>query len=313
MKKLLSIISATAIALTMNISAFADKTTNKDQIVKAYMEYGIKEDEWEYMLRDCFSVAWVYNDLITYLNSDDFSNNSRVSNIDVTSTSDIKKLAGVFANWAEANDPILYPKVKWDLSDTKTYDEIKEDGLWTAVSTQDYETSYTAKKSGNQWIMTEDKTGKVVMKIPAIPTSFVNTYEKENVKSSEKNSSDNNNTDSNSNSNNSDNNANNSDSNDSPYGEHSQSLESALDKDNNDSSNSNKNASVNNNNGSNNNNSGKNNNNTNDPEKSSSCSSEAPEEQEEETSNSYVWVIVLLVIAAGAVVVVMYKKGVLKK
>lgn len=314
MKKLLSIISATAIALTMSISAFADNEPTKDEIVNGYMEYEIKktrEDEWEYILTQTFNAAFLYNDLLYFVGSDDFAN-SEFTNIDLTDNHELKNFEKYFYEWRDKNDPILYPKIKWDITQTKTYDEIKEDGIWTAESDQDYKITYTAKKSNNQWIMKEDKSGKVVMKIPLVPSKFKYIYEdvkkddrsdaaesifgknnNENSKVSNDNNSDKNNTNNDTN--------NTSDNNNNVTDQNNDSNKAAA----------NGNGSANNNaenNGSDNNTRNKSDSNNNAVSSSSSESSE-DEDTETDSSNSYIWIVIIVaVIAAGIVVYVVLKK-----
>ena len=319
MKKILSILSASALALTMSISAFADDKPSKEEIEKAFMEYAVDEAigderEWEYLLTDSFNGALNYNNFLNFLDSEEYKN-SKYTDIDLSDKKDLKSLENYFYEWVQKNNPIMYPKVKWDITQTKDYDEIKESGIWTAKSTQDYKTTYTAKKSGNKWVMKEDQSGKVVMTIPVIPSKFDYIYEnaeKENSKNDDSSrslvsdindeedsvekASENSTGESSGNNNNSTNEQSDQDNN-------SSSKNSSAGTNNNTPS-----GGTSDNGGSSPANGGKSEENSN-GNSSNSSASESEENEEQEDSNTTVWVIVLVaVVAAGIIVFFVFKK-----
>lgn len=308
MKKLLSIISATAIALTMSISAFADNEPTKDEIVNGFMEYEIKntnEDEWEYYLTESFDCAFLYNDLLYFVGSDDFAN-SKFANIDLSDKHELNNFEECFYEWRDKNDPTLYPKIKWGITESTTSSKTGKEDMYRFqyMSEQDYETTYTAKKSNNQWIMKEDKSGKVVMKIPLIPSKFKYIYEdvKKDDRSDAAESIFGKNNDENSkvsNDNNSDKNNTNNDTN------------NTSDNNNNvtDQNNDNNEAAANGNGSAANNNARNKSDSNNNAVSSSSSESSEDEDTETDSSNSYIWIVIIVaVIAAGIVVYVVLKK-----
>ena len=133
MKKILSILSASALALTMSISAFADDKPSKEEIEKAFMEYAVDEamsDErkWKNVIENDFVLAEGYDLFIHFLDSNDYSN-SKLINIDLSDEKDMKELINEFESWGVNNRAKLYPKIKWDFCSESNQRDMLETGV----------------------------------------------------------------------------------------------------------------------------------------------------------------------------------------
>ena len=314
MKKILSILSASALALTMSISAFADDKPSKEEIEKAYMEYAVDEaigdeSELENAIVNDFDLALEYKAFKKFLDSDAYKSNAHLANInDLSDKSNMNDFDDSFQKWLSNNIdkifPIDFKDFDWEFND-KTQ-------IWTGTSLDG--TVYTESKSNGKWLL-KDKNGKTIMSVQTLSPKFDYIYEnaeKENSKDDDSSRSlvSNINDEEDSVEKVSENSTGES------SGNNNNSTNEQSDQDNNSSS-KNSSAGTNNNTqsggtsdngGSSPANGGKSEENSN-GNSSNSSASESEENEEQEDSNTTVWVIVLVaVVAAGIIVFFVFKK-----